>query len=121
VFQAIHDGRPDQSLLAYQYLQMMPKIAEGSANKVWIVPSEIGKALEGLGSTMNSLSGIPDKVDGPRTRVDMGPAEPDVPMDAALETTHAEVAAAIAAAEASSNLHTPTPTAEPDLGEPTDQ
>ena len=50
VFQAIHDGRPDQSLLAYQYLQMMPKIAEGDANKVWIVPSEIGKALEGLGS-----------------------------------------------------------------------
>ena len=52
VFQAIHDGSPDQSLLAYQYLQMMPKIAEGDANKVWIVPSEIGKALEGLGSTM---------------------------------------------------------------------
>ena len=65
VFQAIHDGRPDQSLLAYQYLQMMPKIAEGDANKVWIVPSEIGKALEGLGSTMNSLQGIPDEVDGP--------------------------------------------------------
>ena len=79
VFQAIHDGRPDQSLLAYQYLQMMPKIAEGNANKVWIVPSEIGKALEGLGSTMNSLKGIPDQVEGPRTRVDMGPSEPDVP------------------------------------------
>ncbi len=29
VFQAIHDGQPDQSLLAYQYLQMMPKIAAG--------------------------------------------------------------------------------------------
>ncbi len=76
VFQAIHDGRPDQSLLAYQYLQMMPKIAEGDANKVWIVPSEIGKALEGLGSTMNSLRGIPDEVDGPRTRVDMGATGP---------------------------------------------
>src|SRR6476469_2202936 len=50
VFQAIHDGQPDQSLLAYQYLQMMPKIAEGDANKVWILPSEFTKALEGLGS-----------------------------------------------------------------------
>ncbi len=79
VFQAIHDGRPDQSLLAYQYLQMMPKIAEGDANKVWIVPSEIGKALEGLGSTMNDLRGIPTDVDGPVTRVDMGPSEPQVP------------------------------------------
>ena len=55
VFQAIHDGSPDQALLAYQYLQMLPKIAEGDANKVWIVPSEIGKALEGLGSTLGSI------------------------------------------------------------------
>jgi regulator of protease activity HflC (stomatin/prohibitin superfamily) len=104
VFQAIHDGRPDQSLLAYQYLQMMPKIAEGSANKVWIVPSEIGRALEGLGSTMTSMQGIPDKVDGPRTRVDMGPSEPVTTEDSALSQTHQEVAAAIAAAEASSDL-----------------
>ena len=76
VFQAIHDGRPDQSLLAYQYLQMMPKIAEGDANKVWIVPSEIGKALEGLGSTMTSMAGIPEENDGPVKRVDMGSMEP---------------------------------------------
>ena len=104
VFQAIHDGRPDQSLLAYQYLQMMPKIAEGDANKVWIVPSEIGKALEGLGSTMNSLKGIPDEVDGPRTRVDMGDSSPELQSraaDATLQKAHEEVAAAIAAAEES--------------------
>ncbi len=114
VFQAIHDGRPDQSLLAYQYLQMMPKIAAGDANKVWIVPSEIGKALEGLGSTMNSLQGIPDEVDGPRKRVDMGSAEVDVPSrDETLENTRAEVAAAIAAAEESSR-----PTAGKGEGDP---
>jgi regulator of protease activity HflC (stomatin/prohibitin superfamily) len=49
VFKAIHEGNPDQRLLAYQYMQMLPQIAQGDANKVWIVPSEIGKALEGLG------------------------------------------------------------------------
>ena len=49
VFQAIHDGNPDQKLLAYQYLQAMPKLAEGSANKVWILPSEFSSALAGLG------------------------------------------------------------------------
>ncbi|TCJ30730.1 SPFH/Band 7/PHB domain protein [Nocardioides jejuensis] len=49
VFQAIHDGNPDQKLLAYQYLQAMPKLAEGSANKVWILPSEFSGALAGLG------------------------------------------------------------------------
>jgi regulator of protease activity HflC (stomatin/prohibitin superfamily) len=48
VFQAIHDGKPDQALLAYQYLQTLPKIAQGDANKMWIVPSEFSKALEGL-------------------------------------------------------------------------
>ncbi|MFW6598912.1 SPFH domain-containing protein [Propionibacteriaceae bacterium Y2011] len=52
VFNAIHAGQPDQSLLAYQYLQMLPKIAEGDANKVWVIPSEVTKALEGLGTAM---------------------------------------------------------------------
>src|SRR4051794_10911773 len=113
VFQAIHDGRPDQSLLAYQYLQMMPKIAEGDANKVWIVPSEIGKALEGLGSTMNSLQGIPDQVDGPLKRVDMGPTEVTAgEPDAQLRQTNAAVEAAIAEAASAANpgrsVHPPT-------------
>ncbi|ANH39780.1 Modulator of FtsH protease HflK [Nocardioides dokdonensis FR1436] len=103
VFQAIHDGRPDQSLLAYQYLQMMPKIAEGDANKVWIVPSEIGKALEGLGSTMNDLKGIPQEVDGPRTRVDMGPTEPTIPEPSGGGSSSAVVQAAIEEAALAAN------------------
>jgi regulator of protease activity HflC (stomatin/prohibitin superfamily) len=49
VFKAIHEGHPDQNLLVYQYMQMLPQIAQGDASKVWIGPSEIGKALEGLG------------------------------------------------------------------------
>ena len=103
VFQAIHDGQPDQSLLAYQYLQMMPKIAEGSANKVWVIPSEITKALEGLGSSIHEVAGIPAKVDGPLKRVDMGPSEPQLPAtgvsDPELSATNAAVRAAIAEAE----------------------
>ncbi|UYM04979.1 SPFH domain-containing protein [Solicola gregarius] len=92
VFQAIHDGSPDQSLLAYQYLQMMPKIAEGDANKVWIVPSEIGKALEGLG---NAVGAIPDQVDGPSKRIDLDePIAPTV-SDERLAATHDAVAEAI--------------------------
>jgi regulator of protease activity HflC (stomatin/prohibitin superfamily) len=57
VFKAIHDGKPDAELLAYQYLQMLPQIAKGDANKLWIVPSEMGKALEGLGSIVGGLTG----------------------------------------------------------------
>jgi regulator of protease activity HflC (stomatin/prohibitin superfamily) len=55
VFHAIHRGNPDQKLLSYQYLQMLPKIAEGDANKLWVLPSEIGKALEGLGNLAGNL------------------------------------------------------------------
>src|SRR5882757_9674031 len=56
MFKAIHEGNPDQRLLAYQYMQMLPQIAQGDANKVWIVPSEIGKALEGIGGFFSSAT-----------------------------------------------------------------
>ena len=49
VFQAIHDGKPDAELLAYQYLQILPRIAEGEANKVWIIPNEVQQALGRIG------------------------------------------------------------------------
>jgi len=49
VFSAIHKGNPDNLLLAYQYLQTLPKIAEGPANKLWIIPSELTEALKGIG------------------------------------------------------------------------
>ncbi len=52
VFQAIHDGKPDQELLAYQYLQVLPQIAQGDSNKVWVIPSELTRALGGLGERM---------------------------------------------------------------------
>jgi regulator of protease activity HflC (stomatin/prohibitin superfamily) len=45
VFRAIHEGNPDPKLLAYQYLQVLPQIAQGESNKVWIIPSEVTRAL----------------------------------------------------------------------------
>ena len=48
VFQAIHEGNPDPQLLAYQYLQVLPQIAQGDANKVWVIPSELTRALGGI-------------------------------------------------------------------------
>lgn len=82
VFQAIHDGQPDQSLLAYQYLQLMPQIAQGDANKLWILPSEFTKTIEGLGSSLTSALGVPAKAAGDFKRVDMGPGAGE------LETAH---------------------------------
>src|SRR3954451_8359974 len=48
VFRAIHEGNPDPQLLAYQYLQVLPQIAQGDANKVWVIPSELTRALGGI-------------------------------------------------------------------------
>jgi regulator of protease activity HflC (stomatin/prohibitin superfamily) len=52
VFQAIHAGDPDPKLLAYQYLQVLPQIAQGESNKVWIIPSEVTQALGQLTSAL---------------------------------------------------------------------
>ena len=54
VFQAIHDGAPDERLLSYQYLQMLPQLAQGPANKIFIIPSEFTQALGNLGSVIES-------------------------------------------------------------------
>jgi regulator of protease activity HflC (stomatin/prohibitin superfamily) len=48
VFKAIHDGNPDPKLLAYQYLQVLPQIAQGDANKVWVIPSQLTSALDAM-------------------------------------------------------------------------
>jgi regulator of protease activity HflC (stomatin/prohibitin superfamily) len=52
VFKAIHEGNPDPQLLAYQYLQMLPQIAQGESNKMWIIPSELTNALGRLGGRL---------------------------------------------------------------------
>src|SRR5215210_5039673 len=52
VFRAIHEGDADPKLLAYQYLQVLPQIAQGDSNKVWIIPSEITQALGHLGDAL---------------------------------------------------------------------
>src|SRR2546429_1678468 len=52
VFKAIHEGDADPKLLAYQYLQVLPQIAQGESNKVWIIPSEVTQALGQLGAML---------------------------------------------------------------------
>ncbi|MFL5953062.1 MAG: SPFH domain-containing protein [Gaiellaceae bacterium] len=63
VFKAIHDGNPDPQLLAYQYLQVLPQIAQGDANKVWVIPSELTRALGNVSERL-----LPPPGDEPATR-----------------------------------------------------
>jgi regulator of protease activity HflC (stomatin/prohibitin superfamily) len=59
VFKAIHEGAPDEGLLSYQYLQMLPQLANGPANKIFVIPSEFSQALGNLGGTLGRLGGGP--------------------------------------------------------------
>lgn len=61
VFQAIHDGKPDAELLAYQYLQVLPQIAQGESNKVWIIPSDLQQAV---GRIAGAVSDVVPPADG---------------------------------------------------------
>ena len=64
VFDAVHRGDPDPKLLAYQYLQTLPKLAEGTSNKVWIIPSELGDALRTMKGGFTDL--LPEGMRGPQ-------------------------------------------------------
>ena len=63
VFDAIHEADPDPKLLAYQYLQALPQIAAGDANKVWVVPAELTQALGSFSSAFTPQA-RDDKLEG---------------------------------------------------------
>ncbi|GAA4355053.1 SPFH domain-containing protein [Angustibacter luteus] len=114
VFDAIHRGNPDQKLLAYQYLQMLPQIARGDSNKLWIVPSELGEALKGIGGVLGRLQPEPDGP-APAGGSAAPPPPDDLPFEApvlqdpneALAQARREAAGASAEAEgaASAGIH----------------
>jgi regulator of protease activity HflC (stomatin/prohibitin superfamily) len=48
VFSAVKDAELDEAMLAYRYLEQLPLMAQGDANKVWIIPGELSGAMEKL-------------------------------------------------------------------------
>ncbi|MFI9007648.1 SPFH domain-containing protein [Actinosynnema sp. NPDC053489] len=119
VFAAIKAGRPTPEVLAYQYLQTLPQMAQGDANKVWLVPSDYGKALEGFARML----GAPGE-DGvfryePPAPEQAATSEPerDDPsvadwFDTAPDPTVAE---AVRAAEAVARKEVPSPLGQPSV------
>jgi regulator of protease activity HflC (stomatin/prohibitin superfamily) len=63
VFAAIHAGDVDQKLLSYQYLQMLPQLAAGEANKVFVIPSEFTQAFAGIGDALGKSSAPAKPID----------------------------------------------------------
>jgi regulator of protease activity HflC (stomatin/prohibitin superfamily) len=73
VFQSIHENDPDPKLLAYQYLQTLPQIANGPGSTVWMIPSELTSALRTLstafdGSGQDAAPAAPQAAPAPRAR-----------------------------------------------------
>jgi regulator of protease activity HflC (stomatin/prohibitin superfamily) len=94
VFQAIHDGRPDPSLLSYQYLQMLPQLAQGPANKIFVIPSEFSQAL---GNLANRFGAAPDGAVSPPPPPPLPARHKDTDEIAAQAAADAEEAAQAAA------------------------
>jgi regulator of protease activity HflC (stomatin/prohibitin superfamily) len=97
VFGAIHDGAPDQALLSYQYLQMLPQLAQGEANKIWVIPSEFSQALANLTSRFADGTTPPPK---PKPRPKG--VDDDIAARAAADAEEAARAARAATEEAES-------------------
>jgi len=112
VFAAIKAGRPTPELLAYQYLQTLPEMAKGEANKVWMVPSDFGKALEGFTRMLGAPGedGVfrfePSPVDDAAAR----PEDDDESVRDWFDTaTDPEIARVVADAEAQARRAVPPP------------
>ena len=65
VFQAVHDNDPDPKLLAYQYLQTLPQLAQGQGNTFWVIPSEVTSALRSVASAFGGGDAAPPASAGP--------------------------------------------------------
>jgi regulator of protease activity HflC (stomatin/prohibitin superfamily) len=76
VFRAIHAGDPDPKLLSYQYLQMLPQLAKGEANKIWVIPSEFTTALSNLSGAVGRVAGG-ENAASPSTPPAPGPSTPE--------------------------------------------
>ncbi|WP_300604783.1 SPFH domain-containing protein [Trebonia sp.] len=95
VFQSIHRNDPDPKLLAYQYLQTLPQLAQGAGNTFWVIPSEVTTALKAVTSAFSGAAAG----DGPAGGVS-GAAEPVVADAVAVDEGASEGAAVTPAAAA---------------------
>src|SRR6185312_8005191 len=91
VFQAVHHNDADAKVLAYQYLQTLPQLAQAEGNTFWVIPSEVTSALRtlsgafgGEGAGQPAGPGHPGQVTGAATAaLASGTAQPGADGDQA--------------------------------------
>ncbi|MEN8656142.1 SPFH domain-containing protein [Streptomyces sp. 21So2-11] len=114
VFQAVHRNDPDPKLLAYQYMQMLPQLAQGPGNTFWVIPSEVTSALEGVSRAFGQT--LPPS---PATREKSSDGRAAEAADDAAQAAEAAAEALADAAGTASN--TPFGLLSDDRREPTDR
>jgi hypothetical protein len=126
VFHAIKAARPTPEVLAYQYLQTLPQMAQGDANKVWMVPTDYGKALEGFARMLGAPGedGV-FRYEPPAYVPDNGAEDDESSVASWFDTsTDPKVAEALRAAEAVARQEVPSPMSTgrpPAIGSPRSQ
>jgi hypothetical protein len=91
---------PDERLLSYQYLQMLPQLAQGPASKIFVIPSEFTQALGNL--TERFADAAPPR--RPQSRAEVREASAAAAADA-----EAAAAAAREAEQEATSAQTPGP------------
>ncbi|HTX85567.1 MAG TPA: SPFH domain-containing protein [Streptosporangiaceae bacterium] len=95
VFQSIHTNDPDPKLLAYQYLQTLPQIAQGPGNTMWMIPSELTSALKALSSAFDGGTAAADTPSSaPSAQEAAGASGPSPALTAGSEESAADAALA---------------------------
>jgi regulator of protease activity HflC (stomatin/prohibitin superfamily) len=84
VFQAVHDNDPDPKLLAYQYLQTLPQLAQGAGNTFWVIPSEVTSALRSVASAFGGGDAAPAASAAPAPAANAASAQPRTTKPAAI-------------------------------------
>ena len=87
VFQAVHINDADPKVLAYQYLQTLPQLAQSEGNTFWVIPSEVTTALKTLSGAFGGDSA------GGQPAAPAGPGQVAGPAPAALPGAASEVLA----------------------------
>lgn len=95
VFQAVHRNDPDPKLLAYQYLQVLPQLAQGAGSTFWVIPGEVTSALQAVSRAFGEV--LPQS---PATRASSSEDRAAQAADDAAQAARAAAQALADAAEA---------------------
>ncbi|MEU8831732.1 MULTISPECIES: SPFH domain-containing protein [unclassified Streptomyces] len=112
VFQAVHRNDPDPKLLAYQYMQMLPQLAQGAGSTFWVIPSEVTSALQGVSRAFSEV--LPQSPATRETSSDDRAATQAADDAAQAAEAAAEALADAAEADAGARPHADGPQEAPD-------